>query len=128
MFGLHVGPNNWHCIVGNGCTAVGGADGHWEGCVQSDKVRCGWFDEANEVVERLDAILIVGDAEEQGCQDFTHGSEVIILGIVKDGRKFCGGVGKKGREFFGEHCGITFGCQAWGRLVNQVMFWLAAMG
>ena len=47
---------------------------------------CRWrLDEADEVVERHNSILDVGDAEEQVHQDLPHGSEVVILGIAEDG-------------------------------------------
>ena len=70
----------------------------------SGEVRCRPLDDADKIVERGCAVLVIGDAEEQGRQDLAQGSEVVILGVAEDGGNFCGCVGKEGRNFLGRHC------------------------
>ncbi len=89
--------------VGDGRVVAVGAARHGEGCVPGGDVRHRWLDEADEVVQGRHSILVVRDAEEEWHEDLAQGSEVVIFGIAKDGRKFCGRVSEEGRNFLGRH-------------------------
>jgi hypothetical protein len=93
-----------------------GTAGHGEGCVSGDNLRHHRLDDADDVVQGRHSIFIVCDAEEEWHEDLAQGSDVIILGIAENGRKFCGHVGED--DFLGQHHCCWFFLKHWVQVLR----------